>query len=197
MPDTSRCLVFLLLPVAIVWALPATLRSASAHNVAYPQPVFLPVTVSAPFPRAWALLEAPQRSVPVGGMAWCSLGVRGLSPAQNIQLEVAFDASRLAIVDEDPDRPGIQILPGDWPPPELQLLYAMVANNTGILRVSAWTFTEPLAGSATLARFRVRGRYPGAAQMRVVSAWAGPDFSQRDQLLGVTDVTLLVTGTAP
>lgn len=172
---------------------PAT---AAAESAATPSPLCLPITVRAPFPEGWAVLDPAQATVTLGGMTGISLDVRDLPAAHQLNLEVVFDASRLAVVDENPQQTGVQMLPGDWPSLAQTLFWPSVQNSDGWLRVTLWNFASPLSGSGTVARFRVRGRFPGPALLKVVAAEAG-DRYPLSQPLGRGEVTITVTGAAP
>jgi len=135
--------------IACLLALPAALSErAQATAVVRPDPASVEVAAG----ETWVVAFLLENATDVYG----------------IDVRASFDPAVLEIVDADPARPGVQMMPGDFPQPDFIAINA-ADNAAGSLRyvVTQVNPRTPASGRGTLFSFSVRGKSSGESPLRV------------------------------
>ncbi len=148
--------------VVLALANACTNRTEAASN-AQKQPPLLARSAA----QTSAQLRIVSQQVEVGSVVGVQVRLENVHNLYGIQVYLSFDASLVQVEDDDPDRDGVQISPGDIPQPEFSVQNG--ADNVGgriDYAVVQLAPRPPASGSGVVATIHFRGLSAGTSPIR-------------------------------
>lgn len=127
------------------------------------------------------MIEPAEQTAEMGEIRTLEVHAADLHDLFGMQLAIAYDPSKLTVIDAAPAVPGVQIEQGDFPDPgSIFVAENMVDESAGRIYYSfTLVDADSVGGSGVVARFRVRARAPGRADLRFTEALVSDSTARR------------------
>lgn len=163
---------------AVDWNADGVVNLLDAVTAAYNLPAGVQAQAQQAAP-AILKVEPGTQQVGVGAQTTAEIWVQDVQGLAAIDMEVRFEPGLLQVVDADPNRDGIQVLPGDFLAADF-VVRNDVDNAAGIIRytVTQVAPTPPASGSGILVLINLQGVTPGTATLSFKTAMLASGSAQ-------------------